>query len=54
MIGRICSHHRMEFPRTTVAFIMFDMVGKAEIQRGIGICCRNDIPSRPAVADMIQ
>ena len=44
----------LELARPPVTFVMLDMLGQPEIQRRIGIGGRDDIPSRAAVADVVE
>jgi hypothetical protein len=44
----------VEFARPPVAFVVLDMVGQAEIERRVGVGGRDDIPSRAAVADVVE
>src|SRR5271154_4529468 len=48
------SNNSMEFPRPPVAFVVPDMAGQPEIERRVGVGGRDDIPSRAAIADVVE
>jgi hypothetical protein len=47
-------HHVVEFARTPVALVVFDMLGQPEIQRCVRIRRGDDVPAGAAVADVIE
>ncbi len=46
--------HIEELARPLVAFAMLHVILKAEIQRGIGIGCGDEIPAGAAAADVVE
>ncbi len=46
--------HVEELAGTPIAFVVLDMLVEAEIERGIGIRRRHEIPSGTAAADMVE
>ena len=48
------SNDGMEFSRPPVPFVVPDMAGQPEIERCVRVGGRDDIPSRAAIADVVE
>ena len=47
-------HHFVEFASARIAFVMLHVLFQPEIERGVGIGGGDDVPARPAAADVIE
>ena len=44
----------IEFARASVALVVLHVLFEAEVERGVGVGGRHDVPARAAAADMVE